>query len=319
MTRPLLFAVLCSLAVPAAHCQKTEKYFDHLWRATDAAHARFYSIVENTDSGWHRRDYYLRSLTLQMEGLYTDSTCEIRSGYFRFIHSSRIIESAGAYRNGKKQGLWLSYFSDGLLSDSTVYDNGNPIGVRTSWYHTGYMRDSGSYNPDGSGLHIAWFDNGNPSVAGRYAPGYKKYGKWQYFYKAGGLSATEIYDAGGKLQAKTFYDEKGSPVADTANDDREASFPGGQKAWANYLGRALYFPEQYKITNGDEATVVVRATINEDGKVMDAEVDVPFYPAFDKIALEAVRRSPDWIPAMDHHRKVKGTIRQPVTFSQSFQ
>jgi len=319
MTRPLLFVLLCSLAVPAARCQKTEKYFDYLWRATDVAHARFYSIVENTDSGWHRKDYYLRSLTLQMEGLYADSTCKIRSGYFRYIHPTRIVESAGAYRNGMKQGLWLSYFSDGLLADSTVYDNGNPIGIRTSWYHTGYVRDSGSYNPDGSGIHIAWFDNGNPSVAGRYAPAYKKYGKWQYFYKAGGLSATETYDAGGRLQTKTFYDEKGAPLADTANDDREASFPGGQRAWDNYLGRALYLPDQYKITNGDEATVVIQATINEDGKVTDAEVDVPFYPAFDKIALEAVRRSPDWIPAMDHHRKVKGTIRQIVTFSQAVQ
>jgi TonB family protein len=317
MTRPLLFALLCSLAVPPARCQKTEKYFDYQWHETDVVHARFYSLIEKTDSGWHRRDYFLHSLTQQMEGFYTDSACKIPSGYFRYYHPNRHIQSMGAYRDGKKQGLWMSYYSDGLLYDSTVYESGNPVGVRVSWYRSGYMRDSGNYNPDGSGIHISWFDNGQPSFAGRYAPGYKRFGKWQYFYRDGGISFTEIYDPQGRLLSKSLFDEKGTLLVDTANDDRAASFPGGQKAWSRYLSRALYFPEQYRITNGDEATVVVTATINEDGRVTDVEVAVPFYPAFDKIALEAISRCPNWVPAMDHHRKVKDYIRQPVTFSQT--
>jgi TonB family protein len=316
MTRPCLFAMLCSLAVLTARCQKTEKYFDYQWHETDAVHARFYSLIEKTDSGWHRRDYFIHSLTLQMEGLFEDSACKVREGVFRYYHPTRYLESVGAYRKGKKQGLWLTYNSDGTLYDSTVYETGNPIGIRMSWYHSGYMRDSGNYNPDGSGIHIGWFDNGQPSFAGRYAAGFKKYGKWQYFYKAGGISAAEVYDQQGRLLEKAFFDEQGKLQSDTTNDDRKEAFPGGPKAWAKYLSRTLYFPDQYKFSNGDEATVVVSATINEDGKVMDAEVVVPFYPAFDKIALDAVKRSPNWIPAMDHHRKVKGYIRQPVTFSQ---
>ena len=316
MTRPLLLAMLCSLAVPTAHCQKTEKYFDYQWHETDAPHARFYSLVQRTDSGWRRRDYFLHSLTLQMEGFFQDSACQVRSGYFRYYHPTRYIASMGAYRNGKRQGLWLQYYSDGTLDDSTVYDSGNPIGIRMSWHRTGYLRDSANLNPDGSGVYFAWFDNGQPSCAGRYAAGHKKYGKWQYFYKSGGISATEIYDQQGRLLGKSFFDEQGRPQTDTANDERKAAFPGGPKAWANYLSRTLYFPDQFQFTNGDEATVVVTATINEDGRVTDAEVEVPFYPAFDKIALDAVRRSPNWIPAIDHHRKVKDYIRQPVTFSQ---
>ena len=314
MTRPLLLAMLCSLAIPPAHCQKIEKYYDYQWHQTDAQHARFYSLIERTDSGWHRRDYYLHSLTLRMEGLYEDSACKIPSGWFRYFHPTRYIESMGAYRNGKKQGLWLQYYGDGALFDSTVFESGSPIGVRVSWYRSGYMCDSGNYNPDGSGVHIVWFDNGQPSYAGRYGPGFKKYGKWQYFYREGGLSDEEVYDLQGKLLRKSYFDEKGRPQTDTANDDREAAFPGGLKAWANYLSRALYFPDQYKFMNGDEATVVVKAAITEDGRVMDAEVEVPFYPALDKIALDVLKRSPNWIPAMNHHRKVKSYIRQPVIF-----
>jgi hypothetical protein len=315
MRRCLLIAFLCYLAAPFAYCQKKEKYFDYQWRETNASRARFYSIIEKTDSGWHRRDYYLHSLSLLMEGLYADSACKVPSGRFRYIHPTRFVEAMGSYLDGKKQGLWLRYYSDGLLSDSTVYDHDNPVGVCTSWYRNGYMRDSGSYNPDGSGVHIGWYDNGNPSFAGRYSTGFKKYGKWTYFYKAGGVSATEVYNIQGRLLEKRYFDEKGALVADTAGDDREASFPGGQKAWADYLSRALYLPGQYNFTNGDEVTVVIEATIGEDGRVADAEVKVPFYPAFDTIALDVVRHSPNWIPAIDHHRKVRGIIRQPVTFS----
>jgi hypothetical protein len=78
----------------------------------------------------------------------------------------------------------------------------------------------------------------------------------------------------------------------------------------------LYFPDQYTFANGDEFTVVIEAIIGEDGRVVEAQVKVPFYPAFDKIALDVVRHSPNWMPAMDHHRKVRCTILQPVTFSQ---
>lgn len=314
MTRPLLIALLCYMTAPAAYCQKTEKYFDYQWRETAAPHARFYSIIEKTDSGWRRRDYYLHSLSLRMEGLYADSACKIPSGHFRSIHPTRVAEEVGVYRGGQKQGLWLRYYSDGLLSDSTVYDNGNPKGIRISWYHNGYIRDSASYNPDGSGVHIGWFDNGNPSFAGRYSHGYKKYGKWTYFYKGGGASATEAYDALGRLREKRFFDERGTLLADTSGDDHAPSFPGGESAWALYLSRSLYLPDQSRIIGGDEATVVIAATIGEDGRIMDADVKIPFYPAFDRIALETVRRSPNWLPAMDHHRAVQATVRLPVTF-----
>src|SRR5258708_4032218 len=316
MSRPLLIALLFLLAFPSVHSQKIERYFDYRWHDTTSTNARFYSLMEKTDSGWHRQDYFLHSLTLQMEGLYQDSACKVPSGSFRYYHPTRIPESIGVYRDGKKQGLWLSYYSNGALKDSTVYDRGNPVGIRLGWYRNGYPSDSANYNPDGSGVEVSWFDNGNPSAAGRYAAGYKKYGKWQYFYKQGSISAIEIYDRNGTLQDKKYMDEKGAPIADTTNKNKTAEFPGGTKAWSKYVGKTLYFPDQYKFTNGDMAAVVIDATIDEEGKVVEAEVSVPFYPAFDRIALDAVRKSPGWTPAFEHNRKVRYQIRQPVVFSQ---
>ena len=314
MSRPLLIAMLLLLAVASAHSQKIERYFTFNWHDTTAANARFYSITEKTDSGWHRKDYFLHSLALQMEGLYEDSACKIPSGSFHFFHATRIVSSMGAYRHGKKQGIWLSFYSNGMMKDSTVYEMGNPVGTSLSWHRNGYPSDSAYYNPDGSGVGVSWFDNGNPAAAGRYAAGYKKYGRWQYFYKQGRISAVELYDQQGKLKDRQYADEQGAPIDDTTNKARRVEFTGGPKAWAKYLGKSLYFPDQYKFTNGDQAAVIVDATIDEDGKVVDAEVSVPFYPAFDKIALDAIRKSPNWIPAFEYNRKIKTEIRQPVIF-----
>ncbi|MEO9145014.1 MAG: energy transducer TonB [Ginsengibacter sp.] len=59
------------------------------------------------------------------------------------------------------------------------------------------------------------------------------------------------------------------------------------------------------------------AIVNEDGQIINAEVTVPLHPEFDKIALEAVKNSPKWLPAISQNRKVYSKLRETVTFLQS--
>lgn len=303
------------LAAYGAAAQKMEKFYDFNWKETDVSHARFYSIIENTDSGWHRRDYYLHGPTLQMEGWYMDSACKILAGDFMYVYPNKKLESRGRYLLGKKQGLWITWHPNGMMADSTVYDNGHPTGTRLGWYSNGYPSDSSVYDPDGSGVEVRWFDNGNPSSAGRLAAGFKRHGRWQFFHKNGRISAIELYDHG-QLVNKQYFSEDGQPVTDTTDRSTSATFNGGNTAWLKYLGKHLYFPDDYKITNSDEAAVVITMTVDEDGKVVDAYVSTPFYPAFDNIALAAVRHSPPWQPAKDHNRRVSAVFRQPVIFQQ---
>jgi hypothetical protein len=93
-------------------------------------------------------------------------------------------------------------------------------------------------------------------------------------------------------------------------------FKGGTKDWLKYLGNHLSFPNDYQITNSDVAVVKVTMTVDEDGNVQDVYVNIPFYPPFEKIALDVVRRSPKWTPAIRHNRYVRSTFRQPIVFSQ---
>lgn len=298
-----------------ASAQKIEEYYDYNWKRCEAEQARYYTLIEKTDSGWHRRDYFIHEGSLQMDGYYADKECKTANGPFYYFHTNKNLESAGRYVNGKKEDVWVSYYPDSVLSDSANYLHDNKVGLCLGWHDNGYLNDSSVFNEDGSGVEVTWFDNGNPSSAGHYSAGKKMHGRWQFFHRNGRLSAMETY-SDGNLISREYYDETGNLETDTTSHDREASFPGGMEAWKKFVLKHLWFPEQYQITNADKAVVVVSFVIDEEGNLTDANLLAPFHPAFDKIALDMLSKSPKWFPGIQHNRKVKYRFKQQVTFQQ---
>lgn len=294
--------------------QTIEKYYTYNWKECNADEARFYSTIQNTDSGYVRKDYFLHERSMQMMGKYKDKECKVKDGYFHYYHPNKMLDAIGKYENNEKEGLWLHSYPHGSLMDSGVYSKGNITGTYLSWHSNGFMRDSFVIEDEGKGVQITWFDNGNISSAG-FLVNYSNYGTWKYYHKNGQVSSKETYQ-NKVVVDKQYFNESGEIIIDTTNKDRDAVFPGGNKAWVKYLLKQIYFPSQFKIVNADQAVVVVNFTINEDGKLEDVEVSTPFYPDFDKIAKNAIMKCPGWLPAINHNRKVKSMMRQPITFAQ---
>ena len=267
--------------------------------------------INQTDSGWVRKDFFVGTKKLQMSGLYGDQGTKLKKGWFNYYYANGILSSGGQYVNDKKQGLWFSYHRNGMMSDSTVYNNGAETGTSIGWFPNGFMADSIVYD-NNVATAINWFDNGVVSSAGHLLNG-KRTGPWQFFHRNGNQAAFETYDAG-KLISYKYFDENG--VEGKAVSDRDAEFTGGNEAWQKYLAKHLYFPDRYKLTNTDRVTVVIAATIDEDGKVTDVFVDIPFDPRFDNIAIDIMKKSPPWVPAIFHNRRMKFYVRQPITFLQ---
>jgi antitoxin component YwqK of YwqJK toxin-antitoxin module len=293
--------------------QKVEKFYTWEWKECKSTEARFFSLIEKKETAYFRNDFFINEKRLQMSGYYEDANCKIPNGKFYYFHANGNLEREGNYLHGKKNGLWLSYHNNKMLADSTYYDSGDPVGTSVSWFSDGFISDSAIYNADGSSVYVSWFDNGAPSSAGRYVDGSYKNGTWQYFHKNGVRSALEKYEYG-KLLTKQYYAEDGLQIDDTSNNDRNAEFPKGTKGWDKYMNKNLYFPSDYKIINADEAIVVVSFAINESGEVEDIIVTNPFFPVFDKIVLDAIRKSPKWIAARQHNRNVKYKVNQSVNF-----
>jgi hypothetical protein len=249
-----------------------------------------------------------------MSGMYEDADCQIKNGYFLFYHANGVLESIGKYVHGKKEGTWLRYYNDGSMSDSTFYVKNIPTGTSLSWYSNGYPSDSTVIDEAGNGVKVTWFDNGKPSSAGRFAVG-RNHAKWTYFHKNGKQSSIETY-VYGRLTGKQYFDEDGNPLIDTTSRDRHVSFPGGTKGWDKYTFKNIYFPSQYKLINGDKAVVVVTFDIDEDGNIANVFVITPFYPEFDKIVTDAIKKSPKWLPAIEHNRRMTKQVRQTIFFTQ---
>ena len=295
---------------------KIEHYYNYYGRECPVDDARFYSLEVKTDSGWYKTDYFVSLKKLESAGLYEDEDDKIPNGSFYYFYPTGVLEAAGRYVHGKKSGTWMSYFPDKSIKDSQNYKDGNLVGISLGWYQDGAERDSLNIDANGNGVYVSWFDNGNPSSAGRYTQFNKQQGKWQYFHKNGKISSLEIYHVD-TLIDKNYFDEDGNPMSDTTSTDRGPQFVGGEKAWNKYFDKNVYFPSGYKFKTGYQAVVSVTATINEDGKVVDYRVSLPLNPAFDKAALGLFDNSPLWEPAISHNRKVFGTVTRSINFSVS--
>ena len=309
----ILLITLCMFAGHTLTAQ-TVKYYDYKWKECDISLARFFSVKQQTDSGWLVEDSYLATKKLQMKGLYKDEACKITNGKFTYFYPNQQISSTGYYSNGKRNGIWLSFHYNGMMRDSTNYEKGAPKAISLGWHDNGVMADSTVYGVNGLDVHVYWFDNGNPSSSGRTLND-KKQGTWRYFHKNGNTAALEKYDAD-VLISRTYYDEQGTQLADTSNRDHDAVFKGNQVKWKNYMENNLVFPRGVKLVNADVITVVLVATVSEEGKVENVYVDIPFDPLFDDEALRVMKRSPKWVAAIDHNRSIKTIIRQAVSFSQ---
>ena len=307
--------ILSFCIITALHTQaQTTQYYNWQWKPCDVSLARFYAVIKKTDSGWLRNDFFMATHKLQMSGLYKDEATELKNGWFMYFYSNGNLSSAGRYVNGKKGGLWLSYHYNGTARDSSVYETGNIKGTSIGWYNNGYMADSAVYTSDGKAVYVSWFDDGTPSSAGRLANN-KKEGNWQYFNKNGNRAALEKYQED-ILISRIYYDEHGTQLADTSNRDKGAMFKGSDIKWRNFLENNLEFPRHIKLVNTDIITVVLNATIDEEGNVGDVYVEIPFTPEFDDEALRVMKKSPKWTPAIKNNRKIKSYIRQPISFSQ---
>jgi antitoxin component YwqK of YwqJK toxin-antitoxin module len=312
---PLL---LCLLSASLCFSQnKVEHYYNYYWRECPVDDARFYSLEKKTDSGWFKTDFFINLKKLQMMGLYEDKESTMPNGTFYWFYPDGTLKSSGQYVHSKKTGVWLNYFPDKSIKDSESYTDGHLSRVSLGWYSNGSAKDSFNLDANGNGVYISWFDNGNPSSAGRYVNFNKHHGKWQYFHKNGKLSSLEMYDHD-KLIDKNYFDEDGNPMSDTTNNDRPAEFAGGEKGWRKYISENIFFPSGYEFKIGSEAFVLVTGSVNEEGKIIDIEVNAPIVPAIDKIVVAALKNSPAWHPARSHNREVYGTASQLVFASQSY-
>ena len=92
----------------------------------------------------------------------------------------------------------------------------------------------------------------------------------------------------------------------------ESKYPGGIPAWTSFLYRKLVYPQQ-AIDDGNQGTVIVRFVVDKEGNVSDVEA-ISGPDALRAAAVNVIKKSGQWEPAIQNGRKVNSYKSQPITF-----
>ncbi|WP_336518058.1 energy transducer TonB [Pollutibacter soli] len=118
---------------------------------------------------------------------------------------------------------------------------------------------------------------------------------------------------------------KGKP-ADTVflKVEKEAEFPGGAAAWTRYVSREVNRNIDELQDDGRSGSVMINFIVDTEGNVSDVRVlncgqtginnCLGSGSKLAEIALNAIRKGPKWIPALQNGKHVKAYRNQAVTF-----
>ncbi len=110
-----------------------------------------------------------------------------------------------------------------------------------------------------------------------------------------------------------------APVAKKESSDEiftkveiEASFPGGPDGWARYVQRAVsgHIDE---FSDADFGTCIVKFVVDKTGKVSNVEAITMKTSKLAEVAVNMIRKGPNWIPAQQNGSYVNAYRLQPVT------
>jgi periplasmic protein TonB len=99
-------------------------------------------------------------------------------------------------------------------------------------------------------------------------------------------------------------------IVDTV--DIQSTFPGGLPAWKNFLQRNLRYPQR-AIDQRIEGTVLLKFIVCQDGTVCDIQA-VSGPEALRETAINVLKKTPNWVPALQNGKVVKSYKKQPITF-----
>lgn len=315
MGNKLLFTLLFIFCFQLVNAQKIEKYFDNNWRECAFENAMFYGVWEKKDSVWERKDYYIHQRTLQMHGFYKDEACKIEHGVFTRYYFNGNLETQYTAVNGKMQGTSLSYHINGIMSDSSIYVNGIKMGgLSVGWHQNGNVRYEREVDSLGDGVYISYFDNEKVDQKGRLL-NHKKTGIWVYYHFNGNKAQVCKYEED-SLMSYTCFNENGEPEVCNKTDS-DSYFIKGIDGYKKYIENSVYWPTTYEFKTISKAAVTVYFCVDVTGKIKNAHVHQGFHPAFDEIALNAIKRCPKWMPAVHKNRFVETYKKQVINFAKT--
>ena len=100
--------------------------------------------------------------------------------------------------------------------------------------------------------------------------------------------------------------------------EKMPEYPGGMKAFFNYIRRKAHTTELAEETQ-KEGAVMIQFIVEKDGSITSPSIVRGLDARLDTAALDAIIVMPDWIPAQEHGVNVRCKYSVPVPFKKYLQ
>lgn len=98
--------------------------------------------------------------------------------------------------------------------------------------------------------------------------------------------------------------------------EKQAQFPGGQKALIEFIGKNIKYPAEAK-KSSQEGVVYVEFIVDQKGNCKDFKVKRGVNEILDAAAIKALKKMPKWEPAVKDGKKVPSSLTLPVKYQLS--
>lgn len=241
-----------------------------------------------------------------------DSSLSMLHGLYTSFYENMNIESTGNYEENEMEGAWQYWDKDGYLTDSVIYQKG----VRIAYGSYQYFFSRPSTVKElifGDSLKNATYTCIYSFTDSLNNTFYEK----QVSYKKGISKVNSEVNFVGMRGMIKEYDSTGTIKTDSvfSKEMKEAAFVGEEAGWLQFLRTNLNAnaPTQHNAPGG-QYTVFLKFIVNRDGTLTDikAESD-PGYGMVEE-AIRVLKKSPQWLPAIQYGKYRPAYRRQPITF-----
>lgn len=161
-----------------------------------------------------------------------------KEGLWKYFNSDGSIRATGRYANNLATGKWQYYYEKGTKEQEGSFENGKPVGLWQWFYSDGSIkREEEFYAGKPEGLYMEYDTLGNVIVNGKYFDGQKEE---EWFYTIGDYTEKGKYVADlkdGKWQA--FYSDgklkyEGNFIQGNPDGEHRFYYPNGQLKEVQY-------------------------------------------------------------------------------------
>ena len=116
-------------------------------------------------------------------------------------HDNGQLKEKSYYKNGKREGTWVTYYDNGQLMSEGDYKNDEREGTWVTYWKNGQLFSKGNYtNGKQEGTWVTYWSNGQLWKKGDYKNG-KREGTWVWYHRDGSKNTDKsgVYRNGEKV------------------------------------------------------------------------------------------------------------------------